>query len=78
MSINLNSHFASVPTMEHPRSTYDMSCNIKTAFNVGEVIPFFCTEVLPGDTWKVDTSKVLRMPPLVTAPMDNLMLDSHF
>lgn len=78
MSINLNSHFASVPTMEHPRSTYDMSCNIKTAFNVGEVIPFFCTEVLPGDTWKVDTSKVLRMPPLVTAPMDNLMLDTYY
>lgn len=78
MSINLNSHFASVPTMEHPRSTYDMSCNIKTAFNVGEVIPFFCTEVLPGDTWKVDTSKVLRMPPLATAPMDNLMLDTYY
>ena len=78
MSINLNSHFASVPTMNHPRSTYDMSCNIKTAFNVGEVIPFFCTEVLPGDTWKVDTSKVLRMPPLVTAPMDNLMLDTYY
>lgn len=78
MSINLNSHFASVPTMNHPRSTYDMSCNIKTAFNVGEVIPFFCTEVLPGDTWKVDTSKVLRMPPMVTAPMDNLMLDTYY
>lgn len=78
MSLNLNSHFATVPTMNHPRSTYDMSCNIKTSFNVGDVVPFFCTEVLPGDTWKLDTDKVLRMPPLVTAPMDNLVLDTYY
>lgn len=78
MSINLNSHFANVPTLEHPRSTYDMSCNVKTSFNVGDVIPFFFTEVLPGDTWKLDTNKVLRMPPMVTAPMDNLYLDTYF
>lgn len=78
MSINLNSHFASVPTLEHPRSTYDMSCNVKTSFNVGDVIPFFFTEVLPGDTWKLDTNKVLRMPPMVSAPMDNLYLDTYY
>lgn len=78
MSINLNSHFANVPTLTHERSTYNMSCNIKTSFNVGEVIPFFCTEVLPGDTWKLDTNKVLRTPPMVTAPMDNLYLDTYY
>ncbi len=78
MSINLNSHFANVPTLEHPRSTYDMSCNVKTSFNVGDVIPFFFTEVLPGDTWKLDTNKVLRMPPMVSAPMDNLYLDTYY
>lgn len=78
MSINLNSHFANVPTLEHPRSTYDMSCNVKTAFNVGDVVPFFFTEVLPGDTWKLDTNKVLRMPPMVSAPMDNLYLDTYY
>lgn len=78
MSINLNSHFSNVPTLTHERSTYNMSCNIKTSFNVGEVIPFFCTEVLPGDTWKLDTNKVLRTPPMVTAPMDNLYLDTYY
>lgn len=78
MSINLNSHFANVPTLQHERSTYRMSCNIKTSFNVGEVVPFFFTEVLPGDTWKLDTNKVLRTPPMVTAPMDNLYLDTYY
>lgn len=78
MSINLNSHFANVPTLTHERSTYNMSCNIKTSFNVGDVIPFFCTEVLPGDTWKLETNKVLRTPPMVTAPMDNLYLDTYY
>lgn len=78
MNPNVNSHFAGVPVINHPRATYDMSCNVKTSFNVGELIPFFFTEVLPGDTWKVSTSKVLRMPPMVTAPMDNLYMDFYW
>lgn len=78
MVINSNSHFSGVPTINHPRSTYDMSCNVKTSFNVGQLIPFFFTEVLAGDTWKVSTSKVLRMPPMVTAPMDNLYIDYYW
>lgn len=78
MNPNVNSHFAGVPIINHPRATYDMSCNVKTSFNVGQLIPFFFTEVLPGDTWKVNTSKVLRMTPMVTAPMDNLYMDFYW
>lgn len=78
MNIGANSHFANVPTIDRERSTYPMSCNIKTSFNVGDVIPFFTTEVLPGDTWDLKTSKVIRMQPLAVPPMDNLYLDTYY
>lgn len=78
MNIGANSHFANVPTIDRERSTYPMSCNIKTSFNVGDVIPFFTTEVLPGDTWDLKTSKVIRMQPLAVPPMDSLFLDTYY
>lgn len=78
MNIGVNSHFANVPTLDRERSTYPMSCNIKTSFNVGDVVPFFTAEVLPGDTWDMNTSKVVRMQPLAVPPMDSLFLDTYY
>lgn len=41
-------------------------------------MPFYVDEVLPGDTFDVDTSKVVRMPSLLTPIMDNIYLDTYF
>lgn len=79
MNRNVESHFALNPTrMDMPRSTFDRSSSVKTSFNVGEVIPFYVDEVLPGDTFKVETSKVVRMQTLLTPMMDNVYLDTYF
>lgn len=79
MNRNVESHFALNPTrMDMPRSTFDRSSSVKTSFNVGEVIPFYIDEVLPGDTFKVETSKVVRMQTLLTPMMDNVYLDTYF
>nr|CAI9751585.1 major head protein [Microvirus sp.] len=47
--------------MNHQRSSFDRSHGHKTTFNVGEVVPVLCEEVLPGDTFSITTSKVARM-----------------
>jgi hypothetical protein len=60
------------------RSTFDRSASVKTSFNVGDIVPFFLEEVLPGDTFNVRTSKVVRMQTLLTPMMDNLYLDSYY
>lgn len=79
MNRNVESHFALNPTrIDMPRSTFDRSSDVKTSFNVGEVIPFFVDEILPGDTFKVHTSKVVRMQTLLTPMMDNVYLDTYF
>ena len=42
------------------------------------MIPFYVDEVLPGDTFQVRTSKVVRMQTLLTPVMDNVYLDTYY
>ena len=79
MNRNTESHFALNPTnIDMSRSTFDRSSSIKLSFNTGDIIPFYVDEVLPGDTFKVKTSKVVRLQTLITPMMDNLYLDTYF
>lgn len=79
MSRNTESRFAINPTnISISRSIFDRSSSLKTSFNVGDLVPFYVDEVLPGDTFDVSTSKVIRMQTLITPVMDNLYLDTYF
>lgn len=79
MSRNAESRFALNPTrIDISRSRFDRSHSVKTTFNVGDLVPFYVDEVLPGDTFSIDTSKVVRMQTLLTPMMDNLYLDTYF
>lgn len=79
MTRNTNSRFALNPTrLDMSRSRFDRSSSYKTTFNVGDLIPFYVDEVLPGDTFSIDTSKVVRMQTLLTPVMDNIYLDTYF
>lgn len=78
MSRNTESHFATLPKVDISRSTFDRSASLKTSFNVGQIVPFFIDEVLPGDTFDIKTSKVVRMPSLITPIMDNIYLDTYY
>lgn len=75
---NSNAHFELAPQAEIERSTMNRDCNIKTSFNVGQLIPFYVDEVLPGDTFQIETSKVARLETLITPVMDNLYLDTYY
>ncbi|QXN75135.1 major capsid protein [Microvirus mar30] len=79
MSRNANSRFSVNPTnIDLSRSKFRRDSSYKTSFNVGELIPFYLDEVLPGDTFQIKTSKVVRFQPLVSAPMDNIYFDTYY
>lgn len=79
MSRNQNSRFATNPTnLDISRSKFERSHAIKTSFNVGDIIPFYVDEVLPGDTFQIDTSKVVRLQTPITPFMDNIYLDTYY
>lgn len=79
MNRNVESHFALNPTrIDLSRSTFDRSSSVKTSFNAGDIVPFFLEEVLPGDTFNVKSSKVVRMQTLLTPMMDNVYIDTYY
>lgn len=80
MSRNAESRFATNPTnIDIQRSSFTRPHSVKTSFNVGDIVPFYLDQdVLPGDTFQLDTSKVVRMQTLLTPIMDNIYLDTYY
>ncbi len=79
MSRNANSRFALNPTnIDINRSKFNMNHSVKFSGNVGDIIPFEVQEVLPGDTFQYNTSKVVRLQTLVAPIMDNVYMDTYY
>ena len=78
MNRNQNSHFSKNPQVDIQRSRFDRSSSIKFSGNVGDIIPFYVDEVLPGDTFDIELSKLVRLQTLITPVMDNLYLDTYW
>lgn len=80
MNLNANSRYAINPTnlRAQNRSKFDLTHRIKTTFNVGELVPFDVMEVLPGDTFNVETNTLARLQTLITPLMDDLYLDFFY
>lgn len=74
-----DSFFATNPTnLDISRSSFRRNASVKFTFNAGELIPFYVDEVLPGDTFNIKTSKVVRAQTMLTPMMDNLYLDTYY
>ena len=70
--------FAKIPyDLKMPRSTFDLSHDIKTTFKSGFLIPIDIMEVLPGDTFNFNVSFVLRSLTPVAPTMDNAFIDIY-
>ena len=70
--------FAQVPRANIPRSQFDRSHGVKTAFDANKLIPIYLDEALPGDTFQLSMTGFARLNPTVTPVMDNLYLDTFF
>lgn len=78
MNRNTEVQFSQLPAVDIQRSTFNRSSAHITTFNVGELIPIYCDEILPGDTAMINTSKVVRLQTLLTPIYDNLYLDTYW
>ena len=70
--------FSQVPKAEIPRSSFDRSSGRKTTFNAGYLVPIFCDEVLPGDTFNLTATFFARLATPLHPVMDNMRLTSFF
>ena len=70
--------FSQVPTAEIPRSSFDRSHACKTAFDSGLLIPIFCDEALPGDTFNLNMTGFARLATPIFPIMDNMFMETFF
>lgn len=77
LNLNLDSHFAQNPTnIDISRSKFNRPYDFKGTMNLGQLIPFYVdSDVLPGDTFSMDSAKLIRTQPLVAPIMDDLVAD---
>lgn len=78
MNRNTYAHFRELPQAKISRSRFDLSSGHKTTFNAGELVPILVHEILPGDTFSLDTSLVCRMTTPIFPVMDNCYLDVYY
>lgn len=72
--------FERVAMRSIPRNMFDMTHDVKLSFRMGDLVPTFCEEVLPGDTWHINPVTMLRFAPLVAPIMHrvNVVCDCYF
>lgn len=78
MDRNTDNNFSLLPSVNIQRSKFHRAQSVKFTFNVGEVIPFYVDEVLPGDTFQIKTSKMVRLQTPAVPFMDDLFLDTYY
>lgn len=78
MNRNNERHFLQVPQMHTSRTKFNRDQTILTTFDSGKLIPFFVDEVLPGDTFQVDTSAIIRMTTPKFPVMDDAFIDFYY
>ena len=70
--------FSQTPKVETQRSSFDRTHQHKTTFDAGKLIPFYIDEVLPGDSFNVNTTLFGRLATPLHPIMDNMFLDTHY
>jgi len=78
MNRNNERHFLNVPEMHASRTRFNRDQTILTTFDSGKLIPFFVDEVLPGDTFQINTSAIIRMTTPKYPVMDDAYIDLYY
>ena len=78
MNRNNERHFNQIPKMEASRTRFNRDQTILTTFDSGQLIPFYVDEVLPGDTFSVDTAAIVRMTTPKYPVFDDAFIDFYY
>jgi len=71
-------NFSQAPSIQAPRSQFDRSHGHKFTMDAGWLVPFYWDDVLPGDTFNLNTTAFARLATPLFPIMDNMFIDTHF
>ena len=70
--------FDNVAFSRAKRNVFNLSHEVRTTAAFGKLLPVFCEEVLPGDTFQVSTSAFVRAMPMLAPLMHRVNIYTHF
>lgn len=78
MNRNSEQHYSQVPHAEIRRARFKRNFSLLTTINEGDLVPIYCDEVLPADTFKINLNSLVRMATPLYPVMDNAYMDFYF
>ncbi|UPW40819.1 major capsid protein [Sigmofec virus UA08Rod_6706] len=70
--------FRQIKRQRLPRTGFDLSFNNKLTCGMGTLIPILIQDVVPGDTFKVNSSIFMRMAPMIAPMMTRVRIYTHY
>lgn len=70
--------FSSVLYRRPRKSKFNLSFENKLSMNLGDLVPVFCKEALPGDRFKVNTEQIIRFAPMLAPVMHRVNVYMHY
>lgn len=70
--------FSQVPMNRAPRSSFKRPSGHHTTFDANYLIPIYCDEIVPGDTFRMTNTTFARLATPIKPSMDNMYIDIHF
>ncbi len=68
-------NFALTPSVSIARSKFDRTSSHKTSIFLGDIVPIYVDEVLPGDTRSLDYASLIRMSTPIAPIMDDIEME---
>ena len=72
-NLNIERFYKSFPTLAHRRNRFPFEKEVNWNMKLGEITPICAIRVVPGQTYNLDMSTVIKVAPLSITPMDNLV-----
>ena len=64
---------------ENPRKNkFDLSREVKMTMQMGKLYPAFIQDIIPGDSFRVNTQQMLRFSPLLAPVLHNIDLKMDY
>ena len=71
MNINIEKFYKAFPTMGHNRNRFPWQKEINFNMKMGEITPITIIRTVPGCTYDLDMSTVIKVAPLQEPPQDD-------
>lgn len=73
-----NRLFNVVPIKRQKSNLFDLSHEKKLSFNMGELIPIYSEDIIPGDKFRLNSELIMRLAPMVAPMMHRVNVFTHF